>query len=304
MDIKDKEIVFQLMNNCRQSYRDLSKKIDLSPSSIKKRVDSLIESGFIEEFVLLLNPSLLNLRVGNVVVHTDSSIPIDTFVERTNEVDGVYLIYPLISGNFYVGIEFTTDEEYDSMCKVIQSIEGVLKLEKYKMPMSDEMRMNPEVPAFNKNELKILRPLLDDPRMPVHEIAEQTGITLNRVRTIMEDFETGRRVLFSARWNPNLGRGLTFTSKVIYDESLQIDRFFEFLVQRYPLEYINSRNYESDSTMFSFFTVNTLPIMEQISQSILEYPGIKSCSTMIHYEAINRRPMMRLRLERMLEDTP
>ncbi len=263
----------------------------------------MIERGFIEEFFVVIDPAVYNLRLGNVIVHTDGSIPIDTIAELTKSSDELYLIYPLISGDFYIGIEFATDDEFDQLCGLLKGIRGVLSLEKYKMLEPLRKRKPESIPEFTKTEMEILGILLKDPRMPLHDIASETGISLKKVRSKMDEFENGDLILFSAKWNPNLERHMTFTSKVTYDQTMDTDLFFQFLREAYNLEYIDSRNYQTDSTMFSFFTTQNLTKMEEIHQSILNYSGVRTCSTMIHYTAINRKGKTRLMLERMLEST-
>ncbi|MHA1905341.1 MAG: winged helix-turn-helix transcriptional regulator [Candidatus Thorarchaeota archaeon] len=302
MDLKEKELVRLILTNCRMSFRELGTKIGLSASSVKKRLDFLIESGFIESFGVYINQDSTNIRLSNIIVYTDSSLPIKVFMDAVQKHEGVYLVYPLISGDYYVGFDYSEDEDFDALCETVQHLEGVFRIERYNRQYDLDKKNKPDAPEFSLNELKILKQLLADVRMPIHEIASRSGLPIKKARRIMDDFEDGKRVLFTGTWNPNLGRSLTFTSIIRHDTgSFSTTDFLDWLEKTYPTDYWATRDYPSHQTMFSFFITENLSSMETISQAILDYPEVKSCSTYIHYTAFNRSPLSRIRLERLVE---
>lgn len=302
LDQKEKELVQHILNNCRLSLRDLGKRIGLSASSVKKRLDFLLESGFIEGFSVYINPDSTNNRYSNIIAFTDSSVPIESFADAVLKHEGAYLIYPMISGDFYIGFDFSEDEDFNSLCETVKKLKGVSRIETFQQECTLEKMNQPDVPEFSSSELEILKQLLVDARMPIHEIASNSGVSIKLVRRIVADFETGNRLLFTATWNPNLGRSLTLTSMIRYESHpFSSKDFLDWLDRTYPTDYWATRDYPSYQTMFSFFITENLSSMETISQEILSYAGIRSCSTMTHYTAFNRSPLIRIRLERLAE---
>ena len=301
MDLQDKRIITQLLLNCRLSYRELSKQVELSSSSIKKRVDNLIRDGFIEKFEVLLNPALLNLGLATFMVYTDASIAIESFRNEVLKHEIVYRIHPIISGDFYVAIQYDNEEQLESLVQTIERIHGVMKIEKYVIPNSDTPSQSS--PEFSAHELKVLEQLMVDPRMQTHEISRASGLTASRVTKILAQFEGDQRVLWGTIWNPNLSKSLTFTAKISYNSAdFAKSEFFDWLDQTYPINYWGSRDYESRSTMFTFLTTTDISEMEKISQTILNYQGILSCETMLHYPAINQTPLSGIILKRYIQD--
>ena len=63
MDELDKQIFSLLLLNCRTSYRDIGKKVGLTVSAVKKRVDNLENSGFIDRYLIALSPDKINVRL-------------------------------------------------------------------------------------------------------------------------------------------------------------------------------------------------------------------------------------------------
>jgi DNA-binding Lrp family transcriptional regulator len=278
----------------------MSKRIDLSSSSIKKRVDSLLSDGVIDKFEVTLNPILLNLGLATFMVYTDASTPIDLFKDEVLKHEIVYRIHPIISGDFYVAIQHEDEEQLDSLTKTIEKIQGVTKIERYVIQNSEPSAK--QSPEFNLHEIKVLEQLIDDPRMQPHEISKETGLTVGRVNKVLAQFEKDQRVLCGAIWNPNLSKSLTFTCKILYKPTdFANSEFFEWMNQTYPISYWGSRDYESHSTMFTFLTTTGISEMAEISQSILNYPGIKSCETMLHYPAFNQTLMSAILLKRYIQ---
>ncbi|MHA1936570.1 MAG: winged helix-turn-helix transcriptional regulator, partial [Candidatus Thorarchaeota archaeon] len=264
--MKEKELVRLILANCRMSFRELSKVIGLSASSVKKRLDFLVESGFIESFGVYINPESSNIRYSNIIVYTDSSLPIKVFMDAVQKHEGVYLVYPLISGDYYVGFDYSEDEDFDALCETVQQLHGVSRIERYNQQYNLEKKNKPDTPEFSLNELKILKQLLTDARMPMHEIASRSGLPIKRVRRIMKELEDSKRVIFTGTWNPNLGRSLTFTSIIRHDtDSFSTETFLEWLYTTYPADYWATRDYPSHQTMFSFFITENLSSMEAVS---------------------------------------
>ncbi len=52
LDEKDKKIIEILKENSRTPYNEIAKKIGISDVGVKKRIDKLIENGFIKKFTV------------------------------------------------------------------------------------------------------------------------------------------------------------------------------------------------------------------------------------------------------------
>ena len=68
MDIKDRQLLFELDMGCRQSYSLLSRKIGLSKQSIEYRIRNLIDAGVIKGFYAVLDVSKLGYMYSRLFV--------------------------------------------------------------------------------------------------------------------------------------------------------------------------------------------------------------------------------------------
>lgn len=63
LDKMDKKIIEMLLENCRRPFREIADEVDLSESSVRKRVLKLHEEGVIEKFTICLKSDLDEKRI-------------------------------------------------------------------------------------------------------------------------------------------------------------------------------------------------------------------------------------------------
>jgi len=63
LDEKDKIILKELQQDCKQTFKELAKKLKLPETTVKRRVKSLEKSGGIKNYVAVLDPKKLGKTV-------------------------------------------------------------------------------------------------------------------------------------------------------------------------------------------------------------------------------------------------
>jgi len=102
IDSTDRKILNFLQLNSRITIRELSERLNLSTTPIHERVKKLERSGYIKNYIALVNPKLIgkNLTVYvSVSLHDHTKESIDVFEKQMNDLDEVMECY-YISGNF------------------------------------------------------------------------------------------------------------------------------------------------------------------------------------------------------------
>jgi DNA-binding Lrp family transcriptional regulator len=126
MDGKDKEIIKLLKNDGRAGYVDIGKQIGLSEGAVRKRVQTLLDSGVIRRFtvkvgvtegaeaivLLATNPAFPTQEVSKKI----QAIP---NVETIYEVTGEYDIIAVIGG--------MNVNEVNECIEKIRRVEGIMK---------------------------------------------------------------------------------------------------------------------------------------------------------------------------------
>jgi len=302
LDALDKQIFAELLRNCRISYRDLGKKTNLSASSVKKRIDNLEQSGLIDHYIVALHPEQTNARSATFMVYTNASVPIEEFKKRILSFDGVYMILPLIDGNYYVSLEYSHQDDLTELASVIESISGVQSVHVYDVLPEGAKSDLPETLEFSRNELIVLGQLMRNPKMLDYDIANNIGWPTRKVKRIIEKLEIEKKIWFGVRWNPNIGRGVAFNLIIKYDpETTSADEITDWLNKDYPISYLDSRVIETKSTIFAVFMLDKVVEMEPIAMAALKYQGIQSCYAITYYNAILGKSLSQLRLEKLLK---
>lgn len=303
LDALDKKILWELTGNCRLSYRDLGKKVNLSASSVKKRIDYLEDSGFIDHYIVALHPEFTNVRYATLMISTDASVKIDAFKDVVLGVEGVYMILPLINGDYYLSIEYVEQTVLEDLVQLIQSINGVEGVDVYDVFPKGAKSELPEAPQFTRNELNVLSQLAINPRMVDHEIAAQLGVSTKKVKQVLQTLVNENKAVWTLRWNPNLGRNIAFNLIIKYDPNLTTAlEITNRLTDLCPNSYFNSRIVESKSTIFAVFALERVVDMESIAMTVLSFDEVVSCYAITYYNAILGKTLSRIKLERILEE--
>ena len=89
IDENDLRIIEMLTDNARSSLRDIAAVVNLSPSSIRNRMDRLVDIGVIKKYTLDLDHRKLGYEVEIVVVVTSSPSESDRIYRKLSKYDEI-----------------------------------------------------------------------------------------------------------------------------------------------------------------------------------------------------------------------
>ncbi|MFX0045043.1 MAG: winged helix-turn-helix transcriptional regulator [Candidatus Hermodarchaeota archaeon] len=298
LDEIDKKLWQELAANCRYSYQYLGDRLGLSANAAKKRVEKLVETGFIKGWYLGMKPAMLDAQFAFIEVATDGSQDDEKLVEELGSNDMVFVLLPLTTGDYVLHAEFIGAPGLLELTSFLRQVNGVRDVKVHPTTTSPGKKIE-----LNSLHLRVLSSLAKDPRMSVSDISRNSGLTARRVRRLVDELIDSDAFDFSFIWNPNAGDSMAFIAKIEYDsrhaKSDDIDRRIR---EDYSLEYFYSHVSAIEPVMFSVFMVDHLFDIEKISRAIKKFPGVATVSTMIYYSATVLTPPTRSRLEEMLAE--
>lgn len=68
LDVLDKRILKLLQFNCRLSFAELSRELDVAEATVRFRVNRLVEDGIITRFAALVNPAKVGMKVSGAIL--------------------------------------------------------------------------------------------------------------------------------------------------------------------------------------------------------------------------------------------
>lgn len=93
IDEIDKRILNELSKNCRRSLRQISRKLEISITTLSSRIEKLEKSGVIENYSAILNPEILGYDLTAIIeisVSKGKLLEVEKEVAKNKNVFAVY----------------------------------------------------------------------------------------------------------------------------------------------------------------------------------------------------------------------
>ena len=101
MDNLDMQILSRLLNNCRESDRQIGMELGISGGAVRARIRNMEEKKIIEEFAMKVEPPVLGYGVLWFVV---SAKNINEILEQVSLVGEPFMVVPCVGGITVCGI--------------------------------------------------------------------------------------------------------------------------------------------------------------------------------------------------------
>ncbi|MHA2366940.1 MAG: winged helix-turn-helix transcriptional regulator, partial [Candidatus Hodarchaeales archaeon] len=186
MDLIDKNILLNLVVNCRRSYQEMAHKNGISANGIKKRINKMISLGLIENFYTELSLAMVDAEMSLSLIYTDGTEDEQAFLDqlgndpRVNTVGqasgGVWIVFAIYT-NGSVGLS-----ELGTFFRIFPFVKNI---ELHPLLYFQGKKIN----KFSMSELTVLKYLIEDARMTISEISRRSGITSRMVSSVIKEFQ-------------------------------------------------------------------------------------------------------------------
>ncbi len=254
-----------MIQNCRITYRELAEKLNLTANAVKKRVTKLVDTGVL---IFDVVPSYAQVDADPVLVRvkTDNTVTSDTLLEEIGNHELVFVINPLPDGQFFYFADCRDSMELADLLSFTRTRESVTETTAYSIITARGKKGN-----YTKDQLRVLRAVLDDPRMSISTIAEKCSISARRVRRAINEMIESETASFMSRWNPNLGDSIAVCSEIKwkagYSEMIDADTW---LRETFPNTYWFSYIVANEPIFFAMFLLEHVREMEDIDRKLEE----------------------------------
>ena len=186
------KILNVLLDNCRESDRQIGKKIGISGGAVKNRIQKMIDNKIIEKFTLKIEPPVLGYNLFYVVVTGQNK---DDILKQIKLVADPFLVVPCVGEITVCGIVVKENVE--------QKIELAKNLMKDVRVLSIFIAENPGIRSdITKTDLEIIEKLLEDPRAKIDDIAKATDFSSKTITRSIDKLQNDEAILFSLIYNP------------------------------------------------------------------------------------------------------
>lgn len=297
LDHIDKQIVSILASDCRTSYREIAKSLGMSATAIKSRVDDIVASGLIIEFIVEFAPAMIGSEVMLVWLKTDAAEDREQFISDISMNKGVMQISPLYGGDYLVGAEYTSSLELAALSEAFKSNPHVSSTE-----MHTILRPRGKKTSLTHLQLRVLKALLTDARMLISDISRETGLTVRLVRKTLRELKESEAIRFGLRWHLNVGDRVTVLLRLKWDpKQASRNEITDMLLKNYQDELWEILPSASDPILMVAVTVDNMNHVDTITAEIKSHPGILYSEAFIYRPSHNYKSIKRLRLEEAIQ---
>ena len=269
----------------------------MSATAIKNRVDDLIANGVITEFTVDFSPEMAGSEYMMIFLETGTTEDRAQFILEIAENRGVRQIVPLYGGNYYIIAEYASSVEMANLIEAIKSHPDVNSTEMHPLTV-----LRGKKTTLTNLQLRVLRSLLEDARMPISDIARETGLTVRLVRRTLRELEESEAIGFSLRWRLNVSDRVAFLLKLKWDpKRLSRNEIFDLLLKNYEDEIWDILLSASEPLLIGIIIVDNLNQVDKMTTEIRSYNAVLYSEAIMYRPPYNCKSIRRLALEEAVQ---
>jgi len=191
-DNLDVKILSHLLNNCRESDRQIGQKIGLSGVAVKSRISKMIKSKLIENFTLKIEPHLLGY---NVIYLVTTGQDVNEIVKQVKLVGEPFFVVPCVGGISACGI--VVRGEVDQKIAIINNLLKDVRVLNIFEAEDAGIESN-----LTKTDLDVIEQLLKNPREQIDIVSKKAKLSSKTVMRSIEKLQNNPAFQFTITYNP------------------------------------------------------------------------------------------------------
>jgi len=293
------------------SYQVLARKFDISTNTVKNHINRLREQELITGIGIIASMEMLGAEHVAGVISTDGTEQVIEFMREVARQPVVCEIYRTGDMRYEYWAMVSGASETLGLKKYLEEINGAIDVEIRPVaflfpnkPPNYYLNTRGKRITFTQHQLRVLRCLYQDCRMPVSQITKSTGFTPRRIRKILQELQEGGGVHFTVGYNIFALGDMEYRLKIHFDESQTTGRnIIMNLYRKYPAEFwwssITTNEPIVDVGLIIDRPGKAVPIIQGLKKDAL----IKSIEDYVSYPRVvgNILPLRR-KLEEILID--
>jgi len=192
IDNLDMKILSNLLNNCRESDRQIGQKIGLSGVAVRSRIEKMLKSKLIEKFTLKIEPHLLGY---NVIYLVTTGQDVNEIVKHVKLVGEPFFVVPCVGGYSACGI--VVKGEVEQKIAIIKNLLKQVRILNIFEAEDAGIESN-----LTKTDLDVIEQLLKNPREQIDVVAKNAKISSKTVTRSIEKLQENPSFQFTLTYDP------------------------------------------------------------------------------------------------------
>jgi len=269
LDKLDLQILHSLLDNCRESDRQIGGKLGISGASVKSRIEKMIKNGTIENFALKIEPQVLGYNVLYIVV---TGQDIDEILKQVELVGEPFFVVPCVGGI--------------TVCAIVVKKNVSQKIELAKNLMRD-VRLLSIFEAENhgirsdltKTDVEIIGELLRNPRSKIDDIAKKTKLSTKTIARSLKKLQNDEAIQFTLVYDPSkFGQYIPFAVLVWVEGNM--NETLKLLKKEFSSSFLE-KPFIAKNQIVLFLHSNNIFELDNITQQVRKVKGVSSADLFI-----------------------
>ena len=269
LDNLDIKILSRLLNNCRESDRQIGKELGISGGSVRARIRKLEDAQIIENFTIKVDPPVLGQGVLYIVV---SGQNVKEISEQISLVGKPFFVVPCVGGVTVCGIVVKGNlKDKVELAKKLMKDVRVLSIFEAENPVFDS--------NLTKTDLEILEQLMKNPLQKIESISEITNFSTKTVTRCIEKLNENEGIQFTLVYDPTKIKGfiphaiLAWIDGDIKETLQQLEKKFSDSFLQIP--------FIAKNQIVLFMYSKDIYEMDELTQQVRNIENIKSADLFI-----------------------
>lgn len=272
IDSTDIEIMKLLTKDCRLSYREIALTLGIATNTVKRRIKNLISRRIIEGFLVRVNLGAFGYsNICNLTIkHLGNKEKIKGYLQNLGYV---FLEGDCIGGisRFVVSSKERIDNALEFLSEKVRHLQLIdIFIGEWKSDF-----------VFTANDLRILKCLIQKPRMKVKDIAQAIHVSQKTVKRRIDAMLFNRVVDFTIFVNPREMRGYVNVGIFIHVEKKYSEEVTKEIYKQIKDLLVFGSPYESLDTMGLNLYVENMWEIESIQNEAESMKGVKNVSIIL-----------------------
>jgi len=263
------QILRRLLNNCRESDRQIGKRVGISGGAVKSRIKKMEQNGIIEYFTLKIEPPALGYGVLYIVV---SGQDLEEILKQVKLVGEPFFVVPCVGGVI--------------VCSIIVKEDVNQKIDLAKNLMRDVKVLSifeAENPGLNSNltktDLEIIDELLKNPRQKIEAIAMATKLSTKTITRSIDKLQRDEAIQFTLIYNPKKIEGYIPHAILTWIDG-DLKKILKMLTKEFSEQFMQVP-FIAKNQIVLFMYSDDIFKLDELTQRVRKIPGVASADLFI-----------------------
>ena len=271
LDGLDMRILGRILNNCRESDRQIGRAVGVSGGAAGARVARMVSDGVITRFSLQVEPPVVGRGVFYIVV---SGRDYDEIAGQVRLVGDPFLIVPCVGGVTVCGVVAR-----DEVRRGIETAKSLMRDVRVLSMFEAGGGAGRAGGGVSRTDLGVMGQLVADPRGRIAEIAGRLGLSARTVARSIERMQRNPAIRFSAVYDPTRMAGYIPHVVVAWTDG-DAGRLLGRLGRRFGASYLQTPFVAKSHIVLFMYSAGIFEL-DNLTQGVRETRGVESTDLFI-----------------------